>query len=136
MADYIVPLGFGAIGALILMKVSRGCPCKKREGLPHQLYPHHWRNRIGVIEAIPMDQYKDHGEGKITSVVKATPYGPALPAELSRGPTLNPGMLNPADGSRYDLQQVHRLRQQIANHPAPPTRKGYKRRAIKATQLM
>lgn len=131
MSDYIVPLGFAAIGAVIAAKMYNGCGCAKKDA-PTSKYsskpPQYWKNRVGSPAAVLNEQNRDDGTAKLSSYVMLTPDGIKLPTGLVRGPVLHPGLTNPADGKRYDLQAHLNICRQIANKPAPPRKRGYKPR--------
>jgi hypothetical protein len=129
LSEAIVPLGVAAIGVVAFLKIRRGCPCKKREGERFTNYPQHWRNRVGHREAIPFEQNQDlGGEARFVPTLLVSNKDGALkmPVELSRGPTLHPGMLNPA-GERYELQKVFRIIKEIAKRPPPQGKQGFKK---------
>lgn len=136
MAEFIVPLGFAAIGALAYLKIRRGCPCKPRATPKHKLYPHYWRNWVGRPSPAQFDHQRDDGSGHLTQSIRLGENGPTVPAGVNKGPTLHPGMVNPATGQQYDLQVHHRLVQQIANRPPAPKRQGYKRKQVKVVDFL
>lgn len=130
MSDYIVPLGFAAIGTVIAMKMYNGCGCAKKA--PASKYsskpPQYWRNHVGSETAVAHEQNRDDGTAKLSSYVLLTHDGIKLPTGLVRGPYLHPGMTNPANGKHYELQQHLNVARQISHAPAPPRKKGYKPR--------
>lgn len=130
MAEYVVPAGFLAIGAVIAMKMYNGCGCVKKA--PASTYsakpPQYWRNRVGSEAAVLNEQNRDDGTAKLSSYVLLTPDGIKLPAGLVRGPVLHPDMTNPASGKHYELQQHLNVARQISRAPPPPVKRGYKPR--------
>jgi hypothetical protein len=94
-------------------------------------YPQHWRNRVGHREATPFEQNLDlGGEARFVPhlLVSNKDGAVKLPVELARGPTLHPGMLNPAQpGERYELQKIFRIIKEIAKRPPPQSKQGFKK---------
>lgn len=130
MAEYVVPLGFAAIGTVIAMKMYNGCGCAKKAGASKYSTrpPQYWRNHVGSAAALAHEQNRDDGAAKLSSYIQLTHDGIKLPAGLVRGPVLHPDMTNPASGKHYDLQSHLNVSRQISSAPAPPRKKGYKPR--------
>jgi hypothetical protein len=134
MSEYIVPLGFAAIGAVIISKVLHGCECKPKSGVRvefTQEYPQHWRSRVGHRAPVPLAHNWDDGSALLTQRITIDRVnGVQIPAEYSIGPSLHPGMLNPSSGRPYELHQHHLHVQKMANKvPVAKRQTGFKKRA-------